>query len=68
MPLPSKVLNQVSLMKIAIKQAELIEDFNYSPIEGDKTKFNAAKQTAIEAYAETMKMLAEQLLEIETNY
>lgn len=62
--LPSKLQNQVSLMKIAIKQSELIEDFNFTPFEGDKTAFNAAKQTAIEAYAETMRMLTEMSLDI----
>lgn len=66
--LPSKVQNQISLMKIAIKQSELIEDFNYSPIEGDKIQFEALKRQAISSYDDTMKLLAEQLLEIETAY
>lgn len=67
--LPSKVQNQVSLMKIAIKQAELIEDMNFTPLEGDKEAFNALRQATLESYADTMKMLGENLFEIATaNY
>lgn len=64
MPLPIKVKRQVSLMKIAIEQAEVLESLCHIPSEEDLDKYNNLKESLKLQYADTMQMIAENMFEI----
>lgn len=67
MPLPTKVKNQVLLMKLAIEQADMIESLeSLKPIllNEDKGVFDTLKNTLHSAYTDTIGMLAETMFEI----
>lgn len=64
MSLPTKVKEQVRIMKLAVKQADLLESLHFNPAREDEKEFKELKASLVLSYATTMNILAESMFEI----